>query len=115
MTPSDVSSIIRTKHLKTKCELYTLTETQIKEGKTNFYDFIITKGSKKISHLITKTLELQNAPSDLHRLPKSRIDILQECLKTECVGGCNNEWYQSEKETYGENNVIVETFSSSAW
>ena len=41
---------------------------------------------------------------------KSRLDILQECLKT--VEDCNNEWYQSVKETLGKNN-IVETFSSS--
>ena len=65
LSPSNVSNIIRTKHIKTKCELYALAETQRNEGKTDLYDFIITKGSKKVSDLIATTLELQNAPSDL--------------------------------------------------
>ena len=77
------------------------------------YDFIITKGSKKVLDLIKTTLELQNASSDLHHLQKSRLENSTKCLKRECVEGCTDEWYQSAKETHGESNIAVETFSHS--
>ena len=54
----EVSSIIKTKQIKTKPQLYALGETQRKEGKSNLYDFIITKGAKKVSELISTTIEL---------------------------------------------------------
>lgn len=100
LTPSEVSSIIRTKHIKK----YDLPETQRKEGKTNLYDFITTKRFEKVSDLITTNLEFQNAPSDLHDLKELRSDILQECLKTKYVECFNNKWYQSAKKTLGKNN-----------
>lgn len=113
LTPSEVSNIIRTKHIETKCELYALAETQRKEGKTDLYDFIITKGSKKVSDLITTTLELKHAPSDLSRSKKSRLEILQECLEKECIEGCNNDWYLTAKDTLQKNSISIETFSNS--
>lgn len=64
LTPSEVSSIIRTKHIKK----YDLPETQRKERKTDLYDFITTKRFEKVSDLIATNLEFQNAPSDLHDL-----------------------------------------------
>ena len=70
LTLSEVFNITRTKHIKTKCELYALAETQRKEGKTDLYDFIITEESTETTDSITITLELQSAPSDLHYLQK---------------------------------------------
>ena len=71
LTQPEVSNIIRTKQIKTKQQLYALAETQRKEGKTNLYDFIITKGAKKVSELISTTRELQSAPADLIRSQKN--------------------------------------------
>ena len=47
-----------TKETKTKQQLYALAETQRKDSKTNLYDFIITKGAKKVSELISTIMEL---------------------------------------------------------
>lgn len=105
MAPSEAFDITRTKHIEAKCESYALAETQRKKGKADLYDFIIFKRSTEKSKSITTTLELQNAPSDLHYLLKLQLRILQERLK-----GCNNERYQSAKEILGKNEITLKHF-----
>ena len=80
LTVPEVSNIIRTKQVKTEQQLYALAETQRKEGKSNLYYFIITKGAKKISEITSTTTELQSAPADLIRSQKTRLEILQGML-----------------------------------
>ena len=71
LTVPEVSNIIRTKQIKTKQQLHALAEIQRKEGKSNLYDLIIAEGAKKVSELISTTMELQSAPEDLIRSQKT--------------------------------------------
>ena len=109
----EVSNIIRTKQIKTKQQLYALTEIQRKEGKSNLYGFIITKSAKKVSELISTTMELQRAPADLIRSQKTRLEILQGMLTQDCIQECNNTWCKTAIQTLERNNICLNSFCSS--
>lgn len=76
-----------------------------KGRKNNLYDFIITKGFKKISALIVTIWELQNTPPDLSHSQNSRLNILEGCwiiyrvLKAAVIGGNNLHSKPFEKFT----------------
>ena len=42
------------------------------------YDVIVIKGAKKVSELISATMELQRAPADLIPSQKATLEILQD-------------------------------------
>ena len=42
------------------------------------YDVIVIKGAKKVSELISATMELQRAPADLIPSQKTTLEILQD-------------------------------------
>ena len=105
--------MIRTQQIKTKQQLYALAETQRKEGKTDLHDFIITKGAKKVSELITTTLELESAPTDLIRSQETLLEILQDTLTQDCIEGCNNLWYNTAIQTLERNSICISSFCNS--
>ena len=52
------------------------------------YDVIVIKGAKKVSELISATMELQRAPADLIPSQKTTLEILQDMLTQDCIQEC---------------------------
>lgn len=107
LTNSDVSTIIRTKNIKTTQQLYALIESQREEGKMDLYTFVINRGEKKISELLKMSWDIANSQANIEREEKSRLAILSDCLSK-----CECEWYDAALQILSRNNIPVEVFSS---
>ena len=113
LTNAAVSEIIKQKNINNRIELNALAYCQKEEGKTDLFNFIINRNSKKINELITQTWEIETAQADLKRLRSTRIELIHEALNSVCATNCNREWFNSAIETIERNQYTVEEFSRS--
>ena len=88
-------------------------ETQRKEGKTNLYNFTITKYVKNVSELISTAMKLYSAPADLIGSQKTRLEILQDMLKQDCIQECKDICYKIAIQTFERNNICINSFCNS--
>ena len=72
----DVSQIAVNKGIKTRLELLAFANAQKKSGKTDLAEFIATRGFKAVEDALKIGWELEQAPHDLERLSKTRMEIL---------------------------------------
>ena len=98
--------------IKSETEPLALADAQSKEGKKDLANFILCHSSKAIQELIDNTRHLQNARAKLDRKKKSRIDLLRDACRAECVDGCNGEWIKCAQEVLKNNNIHPVVFAS---
>ena len=55
--------------------------------------------------------EMEDAMKDEYRESKSRLWLLQDAQKGECVADCNSQWKLLAQQTLENNNSRVEEFS----
>ena len=65
---------------------------QKKSGKTDLPEFIANRGFIAVEDALKIGWELEQAPHDLERLSKTRMEILKGFLDTECATGCDKKW-----------------------
>lgn len=110
LTPYLVSDLIVTKNIKTRTDLYALAQEQKEQGKTDLVEFILNRSTKSISDLLATTWEMKTAKAKIARSKKSRMELLEEASKADCVAGCNGLWLECAKQTLEKNGVDVQAF-----
>ncbi|KAK3709222.1 hypothetical protein QZH41_004581 [Actinostola sp. cb2023] len=84
LTPYLVSDLIVRKNIITRY-LYALAQEQKEQGKTDLVEFILNRSTKSISDLLATTWEMKTAKAKIARSKKSRMEILEEVSKADCV------------------------------
>ena len=88
----DVSQIAVNKGIKNKLELLAFANAQKKSGKTDLAKFFANRGFKAVKDALKIGWKLEQAPHDLERLSKTRMETLKGFLNTECATGCDKKW-----------------------
>ena len=57
-------------------------------------NFILNKTAKSLSEHIATTWKMHNAPSDVEREQKYRLDVVVETGQKSCVVGCDGRWFE---------------------
>lgn len=106
-----VTQIIRENKISTRMQLLAMAASQERTGNTDLAEFIANRGSRVVNEALDLAQELQDAEEKQKRLSKSRIDILEEELKKECVKGCENKkWLKSALQILQRNDIDVTTY-----
>ena len=106
----EVSQIAVSKGIKTRVELLALAHTQKQSGKTDLAEFIANRGSRAVEEALKVGWELEEAPRDLERASKTRMEILKCFLEKECVAGCNMQWLTMARDILSRNNISEAEF-----
>ena len=93
-----MSEIIVKRNIKTLTELQALAFEQKEEGKTDLAEFLLTRTPRAVADILNSAWEIESTQEKLNRAMKSRMDILREARKRECVLGSNGEWLSCTRE-----------------
>ena len=101
----EISEIIVVKNIKTRTELLALVREKKLEGKTDFAEFIMNRGSEVVAEVLETAWEMEGAQETLERQNKSRIGLLEEARVGKCVERCNGQWLSCAREVLQHNGV----------
>ena len=107
MSCYELSEIIVAKNIKTRTELLALAREQKLEGKTDIVEFIVNRGSKVVSDVLQMAWEMEGAKETLERQKKSRLELLEEAIRGECV----ENWLKCAREVLQRNGVEESYFA----
>ena len=108
----DVSQIIISKKLPDRIALMAFANAQKREGKTELAEFVMNRGTKAVNELITNAWSMENAEATMRRREKSRMEILNEALETECSCKTHGAWQTCALVTLHNNDIPPWQFSS---
>lgn len=106
----DVVEVIQQQKLYTRLELLNFASTQKKEGKIELMEFIANGGAKVVQQAIDLAQELNEAPTKLERMKKSRQQLLDEAYKSDCVTGCHGNWLKMALQLLATNELSTSSF-----
>lgn len=115
MSAFDLSEIIVSKGIKSRMELLALASEQKEEGKTDIAEFIVNRGAKVVAEVIDTAWEMHTAKERLSRSKKTRLELLRDCNKGQCVDGCDGQWLVCAEEVLKNNGVIASSFGESVF
>lgn len=107
MSPQEVQAIIINYELKTDLQLCAFAEEQESEGKDDLSKWILARPSKKKREEVIETVWYKhNAPAQLARQKKTRIELLRERKAGVCVDGCvDKAWFRLALATLANNQI----------
>ena len=106
----DLSDIVLKHNIKTKTELLSFVYRQKINGKTDVALYVLNNITKAVK-IVQTSWEMSSAVSDVEHQNKTRIQIIQDVLKEDCVAGCGGEWKQRAIETLERNNICPTEFA----
>ena len=106
-----VSNLMVKENITKESELMRLALNRAQNGEPDLQAFILNKNPKSLSDLISTTWKMQNAEKVIVRNQKSRMQLIQECVTTNCVEGCGKVWLQCAKEILQNNGVNLYYFA----
>ena len=112
ITPLLVSQVILDKNIMSVTELHALAQEQREQGKTDLAEFILNRSPKKLSELLQTTWDMKGAKEKITRSRKTRMEILNEAVQSECATACNGAWLQCATELLNENGVDIDMFAN---
>lgn len=109
----DVSNLLVKEGIKCENKLCRLAMRRASNGEPDLQAFVLNRTPKALADLITMTWKLQNSENTVDdvRETKTRMQILHDCLESDCIEGCNKEWLRCAKEILGFNSVNVYDFA----
>ena len=106
----DVSDVIVAKNIKTKADLLRLANEQKNEGKRDLPLYVFNN-IDKCTKLIQTTWEMINVRTQTEREMKTRMELLEVYLASDCVPLCNGQWLERSVETLDRNNTTPGFFA----
>ena len=111
LSPYEVSQIAVEKGIKSTLELLALANQQKRDGKTDLAEFIANRGCKAVEEALQIGWEMEEASGKLTRTKMTRMEILQEFLKEECVVGCSKQWISIAQDILRRNSITEADFT----
>lgn len=114
MTNMDFSKLVVDNNCHTLLEVQALAKQYEDDGRFDLKEFIINRSKpEKISDLLNMIWGINDAPAKLFRSRKSRIELLNENLTSECTCIQQWEWKELAVATLHRNSISPEEYSSS--
>lgn len=108
----ELSEIVLEKGIKSRIELLALAHEQKEQGKRDIAEFVFNRGPKVVAEVIDTAWEMKEAKETLDRSKKTRMEILQEALDSDCVTGCNGLWYYCACQVLDRNGIAKSSFAN---
>ena len=109
----EVFDFIVKEEIKTETELLAVANEQRQEGKKDLANFVLSCTSKSLNDLIEQTWKMRKASLTLERQKASRMDLIREAVRGDCVPSCYGAWLQCAKEVLINNKVHPILFAHS--
>jgi len=97
----EVSEFITRNNLKSEDELFAIAHSQKEEGKKDLANFLLSRSIKSLGDLFESTRRMSNATSTIVRSQMTRMDLIEEAAKKDCI--CNGEWLECANEVLADN------------
>ena len=107
----DVSDFLVKNNIRDENQLMNVALRRSESGEKDLQKFILDRGPKRLSDLISTTWRMQNAPETCQREQKSRFQIIQENAAKDCVAGCGGTWLEMAYEVLRNNKINVHYFA----
>ncbi|XP_068696550.1 uncharacterized protein [Montipora foliosa] len=107
----DVSQLVVERGIRTRTELLVLAKSQKNEGKTDLAEFIGNRGYKAGDEALTIGWDIEEAPSNLQRSQRTRMEILHAVKHQDCVEGCNTQWLCMARDILQRNGISETEFA----
>lgn len=89
---------------------------QNRQGKRDLAQFICNRGrGKVVNKCLAIVDELATAEAKLERFQKSRLQLLREMHKGECVAECNGQWLAAAINLLKRNEIAVNFFAQAVY
>ena len=88
----EVGEFLIQNNIKRDTELFAVANSRKKEGQKDLANFILSKSTKAVNDLIENTWRMHNASAQLEREKVSRMELIYESFKGDCVEGCDGQW-----------------------
>ena len=106
----EVAEFVVFRKIKSPVELYAAAKVRKDEGQVDLASFILNRSKASVTELIKNAWELNDAPKKLQRAQLSRLQVVQEVAKSECVPGCGGEWIRMAQQVLNDNDVHLIEF-----
>lgn len=113
LSKADVMDIIHDRNIKGETEFLALAAELAEDGQSDLKIFVANTPERIYRELISKTWKLVDAPKELHRQMRNRMECLRENLLSECCTDCkgNKLWLTMAKEILKENKINSYVFA----
>ena len=113
-THYDVTKFIRKNNIRNENQLFCAAKQREEQGMNDLAQFVInvTKNQKSRNDLISAAWKLEDSVAIQERKKTSRMQLLRDTLKTECVEGCNAQWLACSKEVISNNGFHPYVFAA---
>lgn len=115
LTVYEVTQIIREKKIESQLELMALAARQEKDGKKDLAVFIANRGTRLVNEALSIASQLEGAEEALERRNKTRIDVLNSALSSDCVEGCGKKWLTAALDILQRNDISQENYASAMY
>ena len=92
MSDYDLLQIIQERKFTSRLQVLSLAARLQAQGNIALTRFVANRGSKFIENALMLAKELKDAPVQLERQSKSRLQLLRGVLEGPCVEGCGEQW-----------------------
>ena len=107
LSNSDVSDFMVKNNIRKESELMQVALQRSTNGEKDLQGFILNKTPKALADLICTTWRMQEAAQTVAREKTTRIEVIRNHAKGECVPNCNGEWFRCAKEVLRNNNINI--------
>ena len=111
----DVFQIVQSKGITSRLQLVCLAIEQNREGKSSLAQFIANRSNKAVDEALQLAKEFSQAESQSLRTKKTRIELLQEQIVSECAAGCRGRWLDAADQLLQRHAIIKEDFCSAGY
>lgn len=91
------------KGIKSRTELLAYANEKKLTGKSDIAGFIVNRGPRVVSEVLTTAWKMTNAQAKLDRSKKTRIEILEEAAQGQCASGYDGEWLTFSNKVLEQN------------
>ena len=108
----DVSEFIVANNIHCETELFAAAKVRKEEGQKDLANFVLSKAPKAIRDLLENSWKMHNSCSTLERQKKSRMELIDQYSKENCVADCNRSWIECALQVLNQNEIHPFVFAA---
>ena len=115
MSDFDLLKIVQQRKFTSRLQIFSLAANLQAEGNDSLARFIANRGSKCIENALMLAKELKEAPVQLQRQSKTRLELLRAFLDGPCVAECDEQWLRCAIEVVQQNGIELAAFATAVY
>ena len=99
-------------NIRTDEEFCNLAQSEKLKGNDALANFVLSKDEKRRNSILSTAWKMQESSASLARKRKTRTQLMQEALSSDCISHCDGRWYTQAIQTLTLNQIQVTAFCS---